>query len=161
MMATRASQGRRRVGARQKSAVGTAGSTGGSDASGATEPRERIVAAARRRFLRYGFARCTMAELAAELGMSKKTLYQHFRSKEELVDELVTRKSHEMLAGFEAALTAPNLSFPERSARFFHHALTQFAEIDVAFVRDVRRFTPRIHLRIEEIRARNIPRLWE
>ena len=41
----------------------------------------RIVAAARRYFLAHGFRGVTMDDLAAELGMSKKTLYAHFSSK--------------------------------------------------------------------------------
>jgi AcrR family transcriptional regulator len=127
----------------------------------ADETRERIVAAARRQFFVTGFARCTMDELAAELGMSKKTLYRHFRRKEALVDELITRKSGAMLAGIEEILAAPDLSFAERGARFVRHVLVHLGEVNVAFLRDLRRFTPRIHARVEELRARNLPRFWE
>lgn len=38
-------------------------------------------------FLQYGFKSFTMDDLAYELGMSKKTLYEHFTSKNQLVEE--------------------------------------------------------------------------
>jgi AcrR family transcriptional regulator len=127
----------------------------------AVDPRERIVAAARRQFFAFGFARSSMDELALELGMSKKTLYQHFPSKEALIDELISRKSGAMIAGFEEILAAANLSFAERGGRFVRHVHMHLSEISVAFLRDVRRFTPKIHARIETLRARNVPRMWE
>jgi AcrR family transcriptional regulator len=127
----------------------------------AGDARERIVAAARLHFFRYGFARSTMDDLAVELGMSKKTLYRHFRRKEALVDELITRKSGEIIAGFEEILAAPDLSFAARGSRFVRHALIQLSEIQLPFLRDLRRFTPKLHARVEAVRASNIPRFWE
>ncbi len=52
----------------------------------------RIVAAARRRFFLTGFRGVTMDELAADLGMSKRTLYAHFPSKQALVQSLIADK---------------------------------------------------------------------
>jgi AcrR family transcriptional regulator len=123
--------------------------------------RERIVTAARSHFFRFGFAHCTMDDLASELGMSKKTLYRHFRRKEALVDELITRKSGAMIAGFEEILAAPGLSYAERGARFVRHVLVHLGEINVSFLRDLRRFTPKLYARVEELRAHNVPRFWE
>jgi len=51
----------------------------------AAAARRRILAGARRHFFANGFRRVTMDDLAAELGMSKKTLYAHFPSKQHLL----------------------------------------------------------------------------
>jgi len=40
-------------------------------------------------FLKLGFKSVTMDDIANELGISKKTIYKYFKSKEELVDETV------------------------------------------------------------------------
>lgn len=56
------------------------------------DPAARIIAAARRRFFLTGFRGVTMDELAADLGMSKKTLYTHFPSKQALVHSLIADK---------------------------------------------------------------------
>src|SRR6188472_3074551 len=56
----------------------------------------RIVSEARRHFMAHGFRGVTMDDLAAELGMSKKTLYAHFRSKPELVQAVILAKAAEV-----------------------------------------------------------------
>lgn len=47
--------------------------------------RDRILDTALERFYQFGFSNVTVDEIAAELGMSKKTLYRHFRAKKELL----------------------------------------------------------------------------
>ncbi len=45
----------------------------------------RILAAAGALFMRFGFRSVSMSDIARELGMSKKTLYQHITNKDELI----------------------------------------------------------------------------
>ncbi|XCF06665.1 TetR/AcrR family transcriptional regulator [Tamlana crocina] len=47
--------------------------------------KEHIIAFAAEKFTQFGSKRFTMDELAALLGISKKTIYQYFSSKEDLV----------------------------------------------------------------------------
>ncbi len=51
------------------------------------DEREEIVGHALENFTKFGSKRFSMDELAQSLGISKKTLYKHFDSKEELVSE--------------------------------------------------------------------------
>ncbi len=53
------------------------------------DPKERIIKEARGLFFKLGIRSVTMDDIAAQVGMSKKTLYQHFADKDELVDNLV------------------------------------------------------------------------
>lgn len=48
--------------------------------------QEDIVNKSVEMFLTYGFKSVTMDEIAAELGISKKTIYQHFENKNQLVE---------------------------------------------------------------------------
>ena len=48
--------------------------------------KEEIVKRALNDFMQYGFKTFTMDDLANKMGMSKKTLYEHFPSKQDLVD---------------------------------------------------------------------------
>jgi AcrR family transcriptional regulator len=50
------------------------------------ETRERILQKSHDLFNRYGIRSITMDEIAAQLGISKKTIYQYFADKNELVD---------------------------------------------------------------------------
>lgn len=48
--------------------------------------KEEIVKRTLNDFMQYGFKTFTMDDLANKMGMSKKTLYEHFPSKQDLVD---------------------------------------------------------------------------
>ncbi|WP_318343341.1 TetR/AcrR family transcriptional regulator [Flagellimonas baculiformis] len=49
--------------------------------------RENIIHKATELFINLGFKSVTMDDLANEMGISKKTIYSHFRNKTELVEE--------------------------------------------------------------------------
>ncbi|MBS1921267.1 MAG: TetR/AcrR family transcriptional regulator [Bacteroidetes bacterium] len=51
--------------------------------------KERIRSKAHELFLKYGIRSISMDDIAAQLAMSKKTLYQYFNDKDELVDTAV------------------------------------------------------------------------
>ena len=53
------------------------------------ELRERILTEADELFCKFGVKRITMDDIAKQLGMSKKTIYQHFKDKNELVYVLI------------------------------------------------------------------------
>jgi len=57
------------------------------------EVKERIQQKAKELFMRYGFRSVTMDEIAGQLGVSKKTIYQFFKDKDELVEAVM---QHEM-----------------------------------------------------------------
>src|SRR5512138_1123205 len=54
------------------------------------EAKDRILQKAHELFMRYGIRSVSMDDMAAQLGMSKKTLYQYYSDKEELVDAVLT-----------------------------------------------------------------------
>ena len=59
------------------------------------EPLEKILGASAELFSQYGFKTITMDDISRRAGISKKTLYQHFANKEEVVNEsVVWYKNH-------------------------------------------------------------------
>src|SRR5262245_59750349 len=58
------------------------------------ETRERIIEAAHRLFYRKGYSRVGVDEIAAEAGVTKRTLYYHFKSKDDVLAEMM-RAAHE------------------------------------------------------------------
>mgnify|MGYP005836246941 CR=1 FL=1 len=57
------------------------------------ERETRILDAAGALIVRYGFAKTTMDDIAAEAAVSKGALYLHFRSKDDLFEALILRES--------------------------------------------------------------------
>lgn len=56
------------------------------------EMKERIQQKAKELFMRYGFRSVTMDEIAGQLGISKKTVYQFFEDKDSLVEAVMQKE---------------------------------------------------------------------
>ena len=65
-----------------------------------TANHEKIIAAAKKEFLTYGFTDASMRRIAAAAGMSASGLYKHFASKEEMFSALVDPAYQGLLALF-------------------------------------------------------------
>ncbi|HEY0946489.1 MAG TPA: TetR/AcrR family transcriptional regulator [Opitutaceae bacterium] len=132
-----------------------------SDTAGAgNEIRDRIMLAARAHFFAYGYSSFTMADLAAELGMSKKTLYVHFTSKDEIVRAVIDAFAAEARANAEALLADPQRSFAEKLRAFVHGMVERLGQLRPFVIRDLQRFAPDLHRHIHEIRSRNVPYIF-
>ena len=59
--------------------------------------KDKIIDAAKRRFFQYGLRKVTMDEIAADLAISKKTLYKHFDGKERLAREVILAFQRDMI----------------------------------------------------------------
>src|SRR5215467_6030978 len=55
------------------------------------EVKDRILQKATDLFMRYGIRSITMDEIASQLGISKKTIYQFFTDKDEIVEAVTDR----------------------------------------------------------------------
>lgn len=53
--------------------------------------KEKIITSSAELFLSYGFKSVTMDEIASKIGISKKTIYQHFTNKTKLVEATTLR----------------------------------------------------------------------
>jgi AcrR family transcriptional regulator len=69
--------------------------------------RERIILKAKEKFATIGYRKTSMDEIAGELGMSKKTLYKFFPTKQKLAEELLARIFAEINHRSEAILGSP------------------------------------------------------
>jgi AcrR family transcriptional regulator len=58
-------------------------------AADAAAPARRILGVVRERLFTYGYNALTMDVLAHDLGMSKKTLYVHFPSKDAIIGAII------------------------------------------------------------------------
>ncbi|SDU23743.1 TetR/AcrR family transcriptional regulator [Stappia sp. ES.058] len=63
--------------------------------------RERVIDAANRLFYREGIRAVSVDAVAADAGVTKKTLYYHFKSKDDLVAEYLTSRDQPNLKLFE------------------------------------------------------------
>jgi AcrR family transcriptional regulator len=121
--------------------------------AGSDETRQRIVALARTHFFAHGFRRVTMDDLAAELGMSKKTVYALFPSKSALLDGVMADKFAAVEADLGRAMAGCAGDFEKALRELLAVMQRHTEEIRPPFVRDVRQAAPDLFGRIESRRG--------
>ncbi len=67
--------------------------------------KERILAEAERLFWKFGVRSVTMEEIAKQLGISKKTIYQHFSDKEQILYQVIQHKTSRNQSEMECMVT--------------------------------------------------------
>jgi AcrR family transcriptional regulator len=123
----------------------------------ATLSRTRILEVARTLLLAYGFNALTMDDLARELGMSKKTLYVHFPSKNALAEAILDGIGKSIRAQLEAVLSHPKLTFAQKLCGVIDVVGSLLGKVSPAIFRDLQRNAPHLYQKIEEVRQKNIP----
>jgi AcrR family transcriptional regulator len=119
--------------------------------------RERILSRARIEFFERGYSGLTMDELASDLGMSKKTLYVHFPSKDAIITTLIDTIASNVRREADAMLGNENLNFAEKLHGFIERLVGQLTAVNPRSLRDLQRMAPHLHERVEDVRAKNIP----
>jgi len=72
------------------------------------DEKQKIINYAHEKFFNVGFYKVTMYEIASELKMSKKTIYKHFKSKDELVEGVFWDFSKTISAEIERIVESDN-----------------------------------------------------
>jgi len=121
------------------------------------ETRTRILRQARRDFFAHGYSSFTMDGLAAEVGMSKKTLYVHFAGKDEIVGAVIDDLAAEIRSDADAVLRNRELNLAEKLRGFVEGMLERMATLSPRTVRDLQRFAPKLYAKVEEVRGKTLP----
>jgi AcrR family transcriptional regulator len=114
--------------------------------------RARILAAAERLFLEHGFARVTMDDISSALGMSKKTLYRHFQSKEELCGAVLDALFAALDEALRMIVEAEAVPFEERLSRYMAQMTAAFEKARGPLLRDLMREAPALYQRVVDER---------
>ncbi len=122
-------------------------------------PEERLLNAAESTFLSAGVHRVTMDEIAASIGMSKRTVYQLIPGKEQLILRVLNRFAGRIRTQVEAILDDRSIAFPEKRDRYLATIANNLSKINSRLLSEIQRFFPAIFKEIDAIRARNLPQL--
>lgn len=109
-----------------------------------TEIRERILEKAREHFLQFGFSNVTMSEIATDLGISKKTVYAHFTSKEDLASEMVRRMQAETSLRIELLLEDRTMDFVQKLRLILDVTSSYHAQIPPHLRMDLLKHAPNV-----------------
>jgi AcrR family transcriptional regulator len=115
------------------------------------EPKERILVRAHELFNKYGIRSVSMDDISAGLGMSKKTLYQYFVDKEELVDAcfsgVMEHNKHQCLADQKKAENPIHELFLA-----FDMTKEMFADMNPSVLYDLQKYHPAAFKKFQEFK---------
>ena len=103
--------------------------------------RERIQFKATELFMRYGIRSISMDDIATQLGMSKKTIYQFFSDKDALVDAIMEADILETQGRCDGCLRASRDAV-EEIVLTMEMILEQFRKTNPIVVHDLMKFHP-------------------
>jgi AcrR family transcriptional regulator len=116
------------------------------------EIKERILHQAGEMFHQFGFSRVTMEEIAAELGMSKKTIYKFFPGKEQLLKEMVTGMRCKLEDYVEELWGNNEISFLEKLKNLMNYIGSRSTDFRGPLAHDLQKNFPQLWEEINESR---------
>ena len=106
------------------------------------EIKDRIITKAREQLFRYGVKSVTMDDIANELGISKKTIYQHFEDKDDIVYQLMLSEMNQDKCEWEE-LEKTSKDVIERTVKSMDLIKQAFTEINPTAFFDIKKYHPK------------------
>ncbi len=122
----------------------------------AVEVRNRILEVARAQFFSLGFTKVTMDEIAHELGMSKRTLYQHFPGKKDLLRQALLNKAQRISEGLGNIIESNQAHFGRKLEQALTFVATEMPHLSPIFLRDIQRHAPDVWQELDQRRQETI-----
>ncbi|HWP83123.1 MAG TPA: TetR/AcrR family transcriptional regulator [Bacteroidota bacterium] len=117
--------------------------------------RERIIETARDRFFQSGISKVTVDELAEELGMSKKTVYKFFPSKDDILKGVV-RFMMKFIERKVEAIVESDRPFEQKMTDLLSLIGSLMSKISLQFQKDLQRFAPGLWKEMEDFRREHL-----
>jgi AcrR family transcriptional regulator len=117
--------------------------------------REKILGFVEEFYLREGFYKTSMDTLAAELRISKKTIYKYFPSKEILVSEVINNLMQRIQKLITEIVNGDSDAISK--AKLLHEVLGKnLARFSDKWLNDLRVHTPLLWVKVDEFRTRRL-----
>lgn len=116
------------------------------------EIKKRILLKAEEMFMQFGFSKVRMEEIAAELCISKKTLYKYFSNKEHVLKEVIGENKCEIETYIDDLLANKSMEFIDKIKTLMNFLAKHIAKFDGLMVRDIMKNHPEIWKDIQEFR---------
>jgi AcrR family transcriptional regulator len=119
------------------------------------EEKDRILESAQDKFFSLGFTKVTVDEIAEDLGMSKKTIYKFFPSKEDIMLGIV-RMTMKRFEKKVIEIVDSDKPFEEKFPVFLALLASLTRKMSKAIQRDIQKHLPEVDREIEEFRREKI-----
>ena len=119
------------------------------------EIKEKILLTTKDMFYKYGYSKVTMEEIAADLGISKRTLYKHFSNKEHILREIVNNAKCEIETYVDNLIDDKETEFIIKLQNFMAFVVSHFSRLSNPIVQDLVKNQPEVWKDIQQFRKKN------
>lgn len=123
--------------------------------------KQRILAVARSKFLRYGFHRLSIDSIVRDLRTSKSTIYKYYKTKEDLIKAVIDQLNNEINTRLEYIINDQDLSFSSKLNSVVEFTKNTLTEINEEFLHDLKLYTPEIWEYYEKGREHRIETFYK
>lgn len=116
--------------------------------------KKRILDKSHEMFQTYGISKVTMEEIAANLAISKKTLYKHFANKEHIIRELVESVKCDIEEKFEKIFADESADFIQKLQRVLDTIGENIKRMHGNLTQDISKNHPEIWKSIQEFKRK-------
>lgn len=113
--------------------------------------KEKIVQAAQNEFFQFGYTNVTVEQVAKAAGVSKKTIYQYFNSKEDIFWEIMQCRKDEKLNMFQDIYNL-DVDFLEKMRLIGYRNAKDLCNSPILFLKDLRRNAPELSKKVEQMK---------
>lgn len=122
--------------------------------------RQKIIAACREIALVQGFSGFTMDDLTARAGISKRTVYRYFKSKDEIIESVLAQFMADVRRSIDQALEKADSPLEKMMNVMF--GITQnLRMVHPLVLYDIQKHYPHLWEKLEQFRTRNIQEIFE
>ncbi len=108
------------------------------------ELKEKIIQKSSDMFHQFGCVKVTMEEIAAEMGISKKTLYKYFSNKEHLLNEIFSLVTCETEKFSTDLMANEKYTYVQKVKLMLEHVSTHIAKFKGPMMKDLQIHFPKI-----------------
>ena len=120
--------------------------------------REKIIEIARQKFFTDGFVKTSIDEIAREYHISKKTIYKHFKSKDELLTSVVKDFTGKVTNSISEIMKTRKNSI-EKLIDVLNLIQNSIRQLNFRYIDDIQKHKPKLWGHIEKFRKENLEKI--
>ena len=109
-----------------------------------TNKRQEIIDKVMGLYLKFGIRSVTMDDIVREVGISKKTLYQYFKDKSELIVAALDCESDQRMNEHQQAINGSSNAI-NQMLNFYDLQMRMIKEHNPSMIYDLKKYYPKIH----------------
>ncbi|MDH8701570.1 AcrR family transcriptional regulator [Dysgonomonadaceae bacterium PH5-43] len=122
------------------------------------ELKERIIKEASHLFSKKGIRAVTMSDIAQQMGISKRTLYEIFSDKESLLEQVIKEHSKKADEAIESIIQSSE-NVIDTMMRVYAKHLNEVHSVNKFAIFDLKKYHPRLYQQIESRQGDDIQKL--